>query len=320
MVDIGIIGTNFISDWFVEACRRGSGRLRPAAVLSRDPDRGQEFAHRNDVPRAFTDLADMIDAVDAVYVASPTSAHHGQAMAAIEAGRHVLIEKTMTSSATQAEEIFAAASARGVVAMEAARHVHTPAFRAFVQAIGELGTLRYAHVEMLQYSSRYGRFLAGEHVNAFDPTLGNSALIDIGFYPLTAALACFGTAPRAQTGGSFLLDNGFEAGGGIQLDYDGLLVDVAYSKIVAGVGPCTVHGEEGTVTINSVAEPSRIVRYRRGAEPEFLLDEPAVTPVDTMVHELDVFADQVDSGAVDPRWRDLSLAVRRTMDIHLDRQ
>lgn len=206
---------------------------------------------------------------------------------------------------------------RGVVAMEAARHLHTPAFREFRRAIGDVGTVRYAHFEMMQYSSRYGRFLAGEHVNAFDPTLGNSALIDIGFYPLTAALACFGTTPKGQTGGSFLLGNGFEAGGSIQLDYDGLLVDVAYSKIVAGASPCAVHGEEGTLTINSVAEPSRIVRHRRGAEPEVILDDPAVTPVDTMVHELEAFADQVESGAVDPRWRDLSLAVRRIMDAHL---
>jgi hypothetical protein len=48
-----------------------------------------------------------------------------------------------------------------------------------------------------------------------------------------------------------------------------------------------------------------------------LVDTPPVTPADTMIHELDVFADQVDAGRVDPHWRDISLAVRRIMDAHL---
>ncbi len=91
-MDIGIVGTNFISEWFVAACRAGSGRVRPAAVCSRDAARGAEFAARSDLPRSFTTVEEMCEAVDAVYIASPTSAHHPQAMAAIEAGRHVLIE------------------------------------------------------------------------------------------------------------------------------------------------------------------------------------------------------------------------------------
>lgn len=316
-MDIGIVGTNFISEWFVAACRAGSGRVRPTAVCSRDAARGAEFAARMDLPRSFTTVEEMCEAVDAVYIASPTSAHHAQAMAAIEAGRHVLIEKEMAASASEAEAIFAAAERRGVVAMEAARHLHTPAFREFWRAIGDVGTVRYAHFEMMQYSSRYGRFLAGEHVNAFDPTLGNAALVDIGFYPLSAALECFGTAPASQSGGSYWLHNGFEGGGSIQLGYEGLLVDVAYSKIVSAVGATTVHGEEGTLTVNAVAEPSRVELHRRGQDPVVLVDTPPVTPADTMIHELDVFADQVDAGRVDPHWRDISLAVRRIMDAHL---
>ena len=39
-MDIGIVGTNFISEWFVAACRAGSGRVRPTAVCSRDAARG----------------------------------------------------------------------------------------------------------------------------------------------------------------------------------------------------------------------------------------------------------------------------------------
>ena len=81
MLRFGIIGTNFISEWFVAACRR-SGRVVPEAVYSRSLARGEEFAARMGLARAFDDLAAMIEAVDAVYVASPNYAHADQAMQA----------------------------------------------------------------------------------------------------------------------------------------------------------------------------------------------------------------------------------------------
>ena len=204
---------------------------------------------------------------------------------------------------------------RGVVAMEAARHLHTPAFREFRRAIGDVGTVRYAHFEMMQYSSRYGRFLAGEHVNAFDPTLGNSALADIGVYCLHPALDLFGP-PRDTTGTSLLLDNGFEGAGSMTWGYDGLVVDLSWSKITRGVNPSVIYGEDAALTLDDVGETSMIVLWPRGGEPEVLYDVPTAAP-DNMHHELVAFADQVDAGATDARWSQLSVWARELMDAHL---
>ena len=315
MLRFGLIGTNVISEWFVHACRRTGGRAAASAVFSRDLGRARDFSAGHGVPAAFDDLGAMFAAVDAVYVASPVAAHHGQALAAIAAGRHVLVEKTMGATASEVKEVLAAAQARGVVAMEAVRSLHTPNHRLVADALGSLGTVRQARLEKLQYSSRYDRVRAGESLNAFDPSLGNSALADIGVYCLQPALDWFGE-PRSASGASVVLANGFEGAGSMQLAYDGLVVDLAWSKITAGVNPSVVLGEDGALTIDDIAEPSRIELRRRGGGVEVLLDEATSAP-DTMHHEVLAFADQVDAGVTDPRWSRLSVAGRTLMDDHL---
>lgn len=317
MLRVGIVGTNFISEWFAAAARRTRGRIEPAAVYSRSAERAAEFARGQRIEGHFSDYAAMLDFVDAVYIASPTVAHYPQAMAAVEAGRHVLVEKTITASFAEAERLFAAAKSRGVVVMEATRHLHMPEYATIRRAAGQLGVLRYAHLEMLQYSSRYDRFLAGERSNAFDPTLGNSALADIGVYCLETAIDLFGP-PAAHIGTSFRLENGFEAGGSIQLDFGTMIADVVYSKVIAGVTPSTIIGERGALTIDHLAEPSRIVLRTRSSE-SVPIDGPRVRPMDTMSHELISFADQARAGSIDPHWREVTLVARRIMDEHLAR-
>lgn len=317
MVRIGIVGTNFISEWFAAGARRTAGRIEPVAVYSRSAERADAFARQEGIAHGFDNYEAMLDAVDAVYIASPTIVHYPQAMAAIEAGKHVLVEKTITQSLSEAEDIFAAAEQQGVVAMEAMRHLHTPDYQLIQDAIGRIGTIRYANIQMLQYSSRYDRFRAGEILNAFKPELGNAAIVDIGVYCLEPTIDLFGV-PLSHTGHSVYLHNGFEGGGSIQFEYEQMIADVTYSKIIKGVVPSTIIGEDGAVTINLVGEPSLIELLGRDGK-ETLLDVATVHPSDTMQYELLVFADQMDGEATDPRWKNVTLQARKIMDEHLAR-
>lgn len=312
----GIIGTNFVSSWFVAAAANTGGAVVPTAVFSRDLKRGEDFARRHNLPLYYDNLDAMIDAVDAVYIASPTNVHLPQALAAIQRGRHVLVEKTMTESVEGTRDLFAAADMAGVVAMEATRNLHAPAHEVVRNALGRLGTLRYAHLENLQYSSRYDRHRAGEVLNAFNPALGNSAVADIGVYCLEPALDWFGS-PLTHRGTSVRLENGFEALGSIQLDYGAMVVDVVYSKIVSGVTPSTIIGEKGALTIDNLGQPSLIEWLPRDGEAQVLSCDPDAAPMANMHFELLDFVSQVQAGQVDPRWRDITIRARQIMDEHL---
>lgn len=315
MLRLGIVGTNFISDWFAEACLQVGGRVHASAVFSRDLDRARGFAARHGLEQWFDDLDEMIRAVDAVYIASPNAVHFEQAMRAVAAGRHVLVEKTMGTSLAQVRGILDAASDQGVVAMEAMRNVHTPEHELIAGALERLGPLRQARIEKLQYSSRYDRFRAGELPNAFDPGLGNSSLADIGVYCLQPALDWFGTPERA-VGSSVLLHNGFEGAGSMLLSYDGLVVDLAWSKITSGAGQSVILGEDGALVFDDPAEPRRIEFRPRAGAPEILHDEES-SPRQLLHHEIRDFVDQVERGRLDPRWANLSLASRSLMDEYL---
>ena len=318
MLRFGIVGTNFISEWFAQACRESNGRAEAVAVCSRDQARASAFAQRIGAADAFDDLDLMAREVDAVYVASPVSAHHGQAVQAIRAGRHVLVEKTMGASAAEVSDILAQAQQHGVVAMEAVRNVHTPTHRLIKDALPRVGEVRHVRFEKLQYSSRYDRFRAGDVLNAFDPSLGNSAMADIGVYCLQPALDLLGI-PQRTSGASVWLRNGFEAGGSLQLDYGRAVADVVYSKIAAGSSPSVINGEDGWITLNDPAETSLVTFNRRGGESEVLLDAGAIEPGPTMVYEVCDFVDQVEAGEPDLRWSELSLVARTLMDEHLER-
>ena len=100
-----------------------------------------------------------------------------------------------------------------------------------------LGTLRHATFDFCQYSSRYDRFLAGEHVNAFDPALSNAAVMDVGVYAAAVMVYLFGAPlPGGISATSTFLHNGMEGSGCILCkisDYGGrvaLRQDVSVGK------------------------------------------------------------------------------------------
>ena len=318
MLRFGIVGTNVISDWFAEAvASRADATV--AAVYSRATASGDAFAQRHGIASATTHYEAMLDAVDAVYIASPIIAHHPQAMTALAAGRHVLVEKTMAGSAPQITQIQSAAAASGLIAMEAVRSLYTPAYAAIRAGLDRLGTLRQASLSKQQYSSRYDAFRAGEILRAFDPALENSALADIGVYALQPALDLFGLHPDTADGASVYLHNGFEGAGTLTLGYPGTVVSVSWSKITHGVTPSVITGEDASLVIDDLAETGSVVLRPRGGTPETLFAQTPPAPGNTMSGEIDAFLAQVASGVPAPHRTEVTLAARRLMDAHLAR-
>lgn len=271
MLRIATIGTSMITSDFVEAVG-AEPRAAFVGTLSRDGERGAAFTDERGGERAFTSLEELCAAedVDAVYIASPNSLHHDQALACIRAGKHVLVEKPFCATEAEAFEVFTAAQEAGVVALEAMRPLHDPAFHAIEDALGELGRIRRASFRFGKYSSRYDEVLAGRHTNIFDCKMASGALMDIGIYTIEPMLEIFG-APRTLTCTGVLLDpatqavtNGpIDGCGTLLVGYGPITVDLSYSKITNDLMPSQIEGEHATLTVDKISTPQHArIDYR----------------------------------------------------------
>ena len=96
---VGIVGARFAADLHAVNYRPlVPSRVRLAAVCSRTRADVDRFAKHHDIPRAFTDVRQLVECpdVDVVDVCSTTDSHHELAVAAARAGRHVIVEKPLT--------------------------------------------------------------------------------------------------------------------------------------------------------------------------------------------------------------------------------
>src|SRR6476661_7456421 len=117
------------------------------AVGSRSLDKAEQFAREHQIPRAHGSYAELAadPEVDVVYVASTHNDHVGSARLCLEAGKAVLVEKPLTVSAAETEELVDLAGERGVFLMEALWSRTNPLLRQAAQLVhaGELGAIRH---------------------------------------------------------------------------------------------------------------------------------------------------------------------------------
>ncbi len=288
-----VIGTNFISDRFVDAVSKTDG-VCVSAVLSRTMAHADAFADKYGIENRFDNLmgALSLDCFDALYIATPNYTHKEIAIAALKAGKHVLCEKIIADSTADFLEMKAAAQAKGLVLLEAMRPDFDPAYDVLRAAMKKLGKIRRVSFEYDQYSSRYDAFRRGEVLPAFDSAIGNNALADIGIYPLHMALSLFGK-PKDVLALPLTLSNGFHAAGSILMHTGDLqtTVSVTYSKITSSVTPSVIEGEDGALTFAPVNAPTFVTFTPRGGAPEVLYSSDVSN---NMIYEVAAFRDMVN--------------------------
>jgi len=297
-IRFGVIGTNFISDNFMNAAELAGG-VQVQAVYSRSHKTGAAFAQKHGIEEVFTEFDAFVESknIDAVYVASPNYAHCPQSVKAIEHGKHVLCEKPIASNSLELSQMKAAAYERGVVLLEAMIPAHDPAYQAVMDGMTKIGKVRRAIFEMCKYSSRYDSFRSGTILNAFNPALSNAAIMDIGVYCIHPCIKLFGY-PKSIKATSVILHNGMEGAGSISLGYGDFQADIVYSKITESSRPCMIQGEDGTLFFSTVSGPkSVLIQYRGGKEEE--LPCPQFKPA--MVHEIREFAKLIRNHEIEHR-------------------
>ena len=275
-----MVGPGRIAHLFADALAAVPG-ARLVAVTGRDPGHALEFAARwsrgGQMVRVVSDLDALLNdsEVDAVYVATPHSAHAGPVAAALCAGKPVLCEKPLAPTAEQAEVLVALARERGLFLMEA---VWTRCLPAVLQvgdwleggAIGRVSALQSSFCFHLPPDP------LGRH---FNPALAGGTLLDIGIYNLTLSqwvLARIGEhrVPEFHIGGR-LADTGVDQRAVVQLDYPN---GVSSQFVCAFDGDAEnafhIHGELGHITLAARFWECQHVSLRRPGQPAQELSLP----------------------------------------------
>lgn len=246
---------------------------RPVAVASRSEDRARAFAAEHGLERAYGNYADLLadDAVDAVYIATPHPQHHAIALAAIKAGKAVLVEKSFTATVAGAEEVVSSARHHGVFAMEAMWTRFQPAIRAAVELIqdGTIGEVRQVQAD-LGVDRPYD-----PTDRLFDPAQGGGAMLDLGVYVVSFAQYFLGTPDRVTATGS-LAPTGVDLETGVLLSYaDGRAATLLASLRNPTPGSARIFGTEGWIDVPPrFHHPDRIILTRKGSEPEEIVHPP----------------------------------------------
>lgn len=244
-VNWAVVGTGFVSQCIAEDLRLTPGARR-YAVCSRSAERAQLFAAERGFTRAYASFRTMLSdpSVEAVYIATPHATHTTLAIAALEAGKHILIEKPMALDAAEARRIRDVARARRRFAMEAMWMRFNPAYRELVGSaragtIGEIRSVR-ASFGLPFGSARSGQWTAQR---------GSSTLLDQGVYPVTFALDLLGRPTRIRAGGR-VREDGVDLTEHITFEYDGGRFAQLSASMIEYIEPtASVSGTDGWMTI-----------------------------------------------------------------------
>jgi predicted dehydrogenase len=241
------------------------------AVASRSAERAGKFAAEHGIERAYGSYGEIVRDVDVdvLYIATPHPQHYRIALAAIEAGKALLVEKSFTATVAGAEDIIHAARQRGVFVMEAMWTRFQPAIVAARRLVeeGAIGDVRQVQADL-------GVARAYDPTDRlFDPAQGGGAMLDLGVYVVSFAQYFLGTPDSVDVVGS-LAPTGVDREAGVLLGYgDGRTAALLMSLRNPTPGAARLHGTGGWLEIKPrFHHPDEIVLGRTGLDPETIVE------------------------------------------------
>jgi len=195
----GILATGGIAHTFAEDLIAHGHQV--TAVGSRSQAKADAFAAEFGIASAHGSYSDLAanPNVDIIYVATPHPSHAGAALLALNAGKHVLVEKPFTMNAAEARRVYECAAERKLLAMEAmwTRWLpHMIRVREIIASgiIGEVRTLIVDHTQSILEEPEH-------RLNNLE--LGGGALLDLGIYPISFSSDLLGTPATILASASF---------------------------------------------------------------------------------------------------------------------
>ena len=182
----------------------------------RSAAKAAELCAQYQIPQHTTNYFELLQWVDAVYIAVPNLQHARYARVALEAGKHVIVEKPMAVNYAKLREL-----------------------------LPRVGTVRMVQCSFSQYSSRYDAFCAGQTPPVFDPLCAGGALMDLGVYNVSYIVGLFGEPNKAVYAAN--MERNIDTSGVLMMDYSGFKAVSLAAKDCAAPARCIIQGTKGYI-------------------------------------------------------------------------
>ena len=244
----GILATGGIAHQFAGDLVKNGFTVQ--AVGSRSQAGADAFAAEFGIPTAHPSYEALVadPEVDIIYVATPHPFHEAHAALALEAGKHVLVEKPLTVNAGQARLLVALAESKNLLLLEAmwTRFLpHMARIREIIAAgtLGDVRSLIADHTQSLPDDPDH-------RINSL--ALGGGALLDLGIYPVSFASALFGR-PETILASATFKDTGADAQIATIFRYPGgQIASLLSASDAKGPNTASILGTEGRIDIDAV--------------------------------------------------------------------
>ena len=249
---LGIVGSGKIVQEFLPWLA-SSPAFEVAALCStqRSADKAAALCAQYGVPLHVTDYSQLLAAVDVVYIALPNLLHTAYAKAALEAGRHVIVEKPLAPCASEAAALSALAHRKGCFLFEAVTTQYLENYRKLRQLLPRVGQVKLVQCNFSQYSSRYDAFCAGQTAPVFDPQQAGGALMDLAVYNVSYIVGLFGEPQQVHYAAN--VEKGIDTSGILTMDYRSFKAVSIAAKDCAAPPRYVIQGTRGYLLQKSTA-------------------------------------------------------------------
>ena len=176
-----VLGTGVIANEMAQALVKMNKRLY--AVANRTHQKALDFAEKYGVQKVYDQIDEVFEdeAVDIIYITSPHNTHYEFMKKALEHGKHILVEKSITLNSRELDEMIALAAEKKLVLAEAMTIWHMPIYKKLWEIVqsGQLGKVQII-------TMNFGSFKEYDMSNRFfNMNLAGGAMLDIGVYALS---------------------------------------------------------------------------------------------------------------------------------------
>lgn len=245
VVRLGIVGTGRIAGRTMDEVKFVSG-IHSTAIYNPNQASADKFALTHGLDAYSESYEQFLEAIDAVYIASPHQTHYDYTKRALCHGKHVLCEKPFVLKRAEAEELFDLAAAQQLVLMEAIKTAYAPAFQQLIATVksGKIG-------KIYDIEAAFTKLVPpGDHTREYDKAVGGS-FTEFASYSLLPIMKLLGHDYREVSFDSFKDSGGVDLYTKVHLKYDNALATGKTGIGVKSEGQLLISGTKGYILVKS---------------------------------------------------------------------